>query len=593
MDFKWGARVFCNVISHDLGKRFPDEPYWEYCCECEATWVAEPESSHPSRAICPGCSRKLDTYYLCHRCETFGLNQFKTATGINACGVCSAPLRDVRWHYCVTLNKSFYSARDECPFCNALFFPTLPSVFLSSKEAAKFRLARINRKMGEELSLVEATSNNSSEALFFVIEGSRGAIALPRYTTRSGIEQRTRQYQQAFDWPSDWTEEISIARPAILEIARNGWTLKEHGQLVSAVPNDTEIQAIQSDSETSLPTDSPISKSCASDIVSTESSVQFEETNRDGSTASANSKSTSNEAKSSRSDPRSIYRSLIAGGSSETKFAYVDWKKSAPKTGGSREYFKKSTSSVGAFVLIEGSDNRGWLFPNPERDFNEDSLTRLFPNLTADQFNNSEGVIEPVPVVRIGNDRWELSREPNAPNQSTVATLSQELRQASTTKPATTFPNLESKPIEPKPIEPASPPVPVNNDAETSELGKVPEYAPLSRSSATEVQSSRLRWIVFGAAGVLILGVTLASVLLPSNNKNNMNRASASPAPAQETTPAGMVLVTGGEFVMGSDLKNAEPDEKPAHKVTMRPFYMDATEVTCERLSEICAGNRP
>jgi formylglycine-generating enzyme len=44
--------------------------------------------------------------------------------------------------------------------------------------------------------------------------------------------------------------------------------------------------------------------------------------------------------------------------------------------------------------------------------------------------------------------------------------------------------------------------------------------------------------------------------------------------------PPGMVFIRGGEFAMGSDLKGAAPDEKPAHIIRVGGFYMDITEVT-------------
>lgn len=47
-----------------------------------------------------------------------------------------------------------------------------------------------------------------------------------------------------------------------------------------------------------------------------------------------------------------------------------------------------------------------------------------------------------------------------------------------------------------------------------------------------------------------------------------------------------MVLVGKGEFVMGSD--NFEPEEKPAHKVSLPDFYIDKFEVTNEQYREFC-----
>ena len=54
-----------------------------------------------------------------------------------------------------------------------------------------------------------------------------------------------------------------------------------------------------------------------------------------------------------------------------------------------------------------------------------------------------------------------------------------------------------------------------------------------------------------------------------------------SPTPAAGVaTPAGMVFVTGGTFKMGRD--NGDEFENPAHKVKVKPFFIDRTEVTNE-----------
>ena len=51
-------------------------------------------------------------------------------------------------------------------------------------------------------------------------------------------------------------------------------------------------------------------------------------------------------------------------------------------------------------------------------------------------------------------------------------------------------------------------------------------------------------------------------------------------APAPQAAPPGMVWIPGGEFTMGGDDPLARPDEQPLHRVRVRGFWMDATEVT-------------
>lgn len=51
-------------------------------------------------------------------------------------------------------------------------------------------------------------------------------------------------------------------------------------------------------------------------------------------------------------------------------------------------------------------------------------------------------------------------------------------------------------------------------------------------------------------------------------------------ATRQDTSSDGMVLIPGGTFDMGGDNDQASADEYPKHRVTVKPFYMDVTEVT-------------
>src|SRR5690606_29788459 len=51
-------------------------------------------------------------------------------------------------------------------------------------------------------------------------------------------------------------------------------------------------------------------------------------------------------------------------------------------------------------------------------------------------------------------------------------------------------------------------------------------------------------------------------------------------AAAEDGAPAGMVLIPGGTFAMGSDQADTNANERPVHQVRVSPFWMDRTEVT-------------
>src|SRR6185503_2878782 len=50
--------------------------------------------------------------------------------------------------------------------------------------------------------------------------------------------------------------------------------------------------------------------------------------------------------------------------------------------------------------------------------------------------------------------------------------------------------------------------------------------------------------------------------------------------------PQGMVWVPGGEFLMGSDHKLAQQNERPTHRVKVGGFWMDRTHVTNRQFAE-------
>jgi formylglycine-generating enzyme required for sulfatase activity len=99
---------------------------------------------------------------------------------------------------------------------------------------------------------------------------------------------------------------------------------------------------------------------------------------------------------------------------------------------------------------------------------------------------------------------------------------------------------------------------------------------PSSRSGST----ARARpWLRVAAVALIALacGTALGVVL---RGKPTEPQSPAVVAGDGVSGPAGMVLVPGGEFLMGSDHKLAQPNERPAHRVRVRAFWMDRHHVT-------------
>jgi serine/threonine-protein kinase len=109
--------------------------------------------------------------------------------------------------------------------------------------------------------------------------------------------------------------------------------------------------------------------------------------------------------------------------------------------------------------------------------------------------------------------------------------------------------------------------------------------------------------LLIGAGAVVIGLIALAAWLFVSNDSQTETAStaatSASPAASVEPSPSatsaypevaapeGMVYVLGGTLRVGRD--DGEENEQPAHVVTLKPFFIDRTEVTNEQYQKFVA----
>ena len=67
---------------------------------------------------------------------------------------------------------------------------------------------------------------------------------------------------------------------------------------------------------------------------------------------------------------------------------------------------------------------------------------------------------------------------------------------------------------------------------------------------------------------------------MPATSRFALTDSSTHAASMGTGKDSGMILVPGGEFMMGADNEQASNDEHPKHAVKLSPFYIDITEVT-------------
>lgn len=114
------------------------------------------------------------------------------------------------------------------------------------------------------------------------------------------------------------------------------------------------------------------------------------------------------------------------------------------------------------------------------------------------------------------------------------------------------------------------------------------------------------RTLLAAAAALAVVAVVVAFLLSGRDrtreggpgggaNVNNVNAAEGAGNPGGQgrtaggpVPPDGMVYVPGGEFMMGRD--GDDEFERPAHSVTVRPFFIDKREVTCAEYAEFVSA---
>jgi serine/threonine-protein kinase len=89
----------------------------------------------------------------------------------------------------------------------------------------------------------------------------------------------------------------------------------------------------------------------------------------------------------------------------------------------------------------------------------------------------------------------------------------------------------------------------------------------------------RVVWIPAAVAVAVTVGIVI-TVALVLSGKRSGSKPTGSEQAASPVPPQGMANVRGSEFTMGSDA--GDEYERPAHKVTVKSFFIDIYEVPCE-----------
>src|SRR5262245_5425052 len=121
---------------------------------------------------------------------------------------------------------------------------------------------------------------------------------------------------------------------------------------------------------------------------------------------------------------------------------------------------------------------------------------------------------------------------------------------------------------------------------EKKEKKKAAASPPIKKPAPTPAEIMKQPVVLIGAAAVLAVIVAIAAWMIirrGESRQSQLNTPTPTPAPTPIAPPPGMAYVPGGEFRLGRDGNDVEGYEKPAHPVTVAPFFIDLIEVTNEQ----------
>jgi formylglycine-generating enzyme required for sulfatase activity len=235
----------------------------------------------------------------------------------------------------------------------------------------------------------------------------------------------------------------------------------------------------------------------------------------------------------------------------------------------------------GTFVLLEGGSSLpgNLVLPNVSTFDSAEQFQIYEQSYSCDEVRPGEVIVVYPATVTNEGDKWSLKMA----GRLRVDLVTNENSKTSAT-PAEIFQG-KSQP---------APSSPEKTRGETASNGApvVSQEPPEFLKQAEPKKGGRLTTVV--AIGVLFAASLFACFLVLAGrnstgtktpNQNSSTKTASSPASGRDgAVPKGMVLIPGGEFMMGSD--TGDEYERPAHRVAVKPFFIDLYEVTCANYAE-------
>lgn len=245
------ATIECSSGTHTLAREFPNESFWEYCCDCQHYRPFDANSKGSDD--CPICERKIARRSVCAECKVITVESDEAgrrkAFSISAQGAvtpaCPGCLRRANRqsfeHQCADFTHAFFTTRETCPFCDERLEP--PPAFPCSVAAYVEKLppSAITVRFDTNSGLVQ----RSDVGECYLVPLARDAalsIVIPKSPSLASKQDYYNSYYQLFNCENPAPGEVVVQSPAIVELVEEGWQLREPGSIEIKIAPQPEVE---------------------------------------------------------------------------------------------------------------------------------------------------------------------------------------------------------------------------------------------------------------------------------------------------------------------------------------------------------------
>lgn len=526
------AVVLCGQGPHRLGAGFPRDSWWEYCCDCGTFWPSDSAKNHLQRDGCLVCERLIARRYLCGECQVVSIESItlvrrKTyfindGAGVepNCPGCATTASGAILDHNCPEAAIRFSTSRSICPFCDGQ---------ITKSDAAHKSTADPKAFCG--FCGTERTPDNK-----FCKECGKAQPSDGRSLKSSKSAARKRA-------PGETTAALNAekrARQILLDQAKK--QLDEEALRVAEAErsrHEAEVRRRDEEDARRIAEKERLRREAEAKRRKEEERLRLEAEARRR--AEAEQLRIENERRQAAEEQRRIQEAQ--------KRAEAEARSRSQETRRQAEAQRRIDEKTRARARIEEVGGAALIEPH-------------LPPAFAGKVETEQALVPKANKVE------SIEPEP-APDESHATPRS--AKEGARTATVSALHGSAENDEEGQSHQP--------DEIEKSPSSATPAYVPSWHytPSPTPTPKRRLPWLVAGSVVIVLVAIVVGLTIL-QGNRQRQSPLQPERRPTR-AVPPGMVAIPGGEFLMGND--GGDEYEKPAHKVTVNPFYMDAKEVTC------------